>query len=252
MNAENPAPADVAEVASQGRARRRWRWLLAAMLLLLIVLHVPLLRACGRALMAEAPAQGGYDAALILGGDHRLQAAAELVASGQVERIWLIDGRPDYLVVSGILPAGVEVLTDRLTEAGVAFEQIDVLRDPEVDDLPDAVRLLRTHLAAEPEVRLLVICGALSGRHVRFVLNDVLEPQVASRTAILGLPYDRFDVDQWWKSRSGLKQVFSELCSLGFTLAVGTQPQAAPPLVEAEAIEKELRRRFGEAACYER
>jgi hypothetical protein len=124
------------------------------------------------------------------------------------------------------------------------------LGEPEVDDLPDIVRLLKMRLAEESDLRLLVICGALSGRHVRFVLDDVLAPTMASRVAILGLPYDRFDVDQWWRSRSGLKQIFSEICSLGFTLATGTQPRDPPPATDPEAIEAHLRRRFGGAACY--
>jgi hypothetical protein len=251
MNEQNPGSDVAPDAARQVRPSRRWRWFLAAVLLL-VVLHVPLLRASGNALTAKAPPQGDYDAVLILGGDHRLQTAVELIDSGQVERIWLIDGRPDYLVSSRILPASVEVLRDRLSESGVPESRIDILSDPEVDDLPGAVRLLRTRLTAEPDSRLLVICGALSGRHVRFVLDDVLEPEVASRVAILGLPYDRFDLQQWWRSRSGLKQVFSELCSLGFTLAVGTEPQEAPPLVDPEAIEAQLQLRFGEAACYER
>src|SRR5690606_10999953 len=101
----------------------------------------------------------------ILGGDHRLQAAAELVNAGRVERIWLVDGRPDYLVSSGILPADVKVLRDRLTESGVPGDRIEILSDPTLDDLPDAVRLLRSRLTAESESRLLVICGAMSGRH---------------------------------------------------------------------------------------
>jgi hypothetical protein len=251
MNEQNLQPDVAPDAARPVRSRRHRNWLLAAVLLL-IVLHAPLLRLFGQALMAALPPQGEYDAMLILGGDHRLQAAAELIESGQVERIWLIDGRSDYLVSSRILPASVEVLRDRLSESGVPDNRIDILSDPEVDDLPDAVRLLRTRLAADSDSSLLVICGALSGRHVRFVLDDILEPQVASRIAILGLPYDRFDMQQWWRSRSGLKQVFSELCSLGFTLAVGTEPQEPLPLVDPQAIEAQLQLRFGEAACYER
>jgi hypothetical protein len=249
MDAQNSKPKGVSD-AAEPVTHHRWWWLAAATLLLIVV-HAPVLRTCGRALLAEAAPQEDYDATLILGGDHRLQRAAELVAAGQVEQIWLIDGRHDYLVTAGILPASAEVLRNRLLELGVADAQIEVLRDPEVDDLPDAVRLLRTHLGPEPDFRLLVICSALSGRHVRFVLDEVLDPQVAARVAILGLPDDRFNVDQWWKSRSGLKEVFREVCSLGFTLAVGTKPLAPPPRVDAGAIERQLRRRFGDAACYE-
>lgn len=220
-----------------------------ALLLALAVFHAPLLRVIGETLIAE-PAAGEFDAVLILGGDHRLQAAVELVDAGRAGEIWLIEGRPDYVVSAGILPADAVLLRERLSELGVPASQIEVLSDPDVDDLPDAVRLLGARLGEAPESRLLIICGAMSGRHVQYVLDDVLEPPIAARVDILGMPYDRFEMQQWWRSRSGLKQVFGELCALGFTLGVGTEPQEPPPPVDPDAIEAELRRRFGEAACY--
>lgn len=237
-----------APVTARGR---RGRWVVAAALLLLVAFHAPLLRQVGEGLMTEPPA-GKFDAVLILSGDHRLQAAVDLLESGRVGQIWLMEGRPDYVVAAGILPSEVESVRDRLAEMGVPGSQIEILGDLEVDDLPDAVRLLGARLETQPDLRLMIICGALSGRHVQYVLQDVLEPDAADRISILGLPYDRFPMQRWWRSRSGLKQVFNELCALGFTLVAGTEPQAPPPLVGPEAIEEELQQRFGEAACYGR
>lgn len=250
MSERQPPSVDKPQPAPQRRSRRRWRYIVAATLLL-ILLHGPLLRAVGRALMSEA-ARGEFDAVVLLGGDHRLQMAVEMIDSQRVRQVWLLEGRPDFLVTAGILPSDVEVMADRLIESGVAEDRIVTLSDPEVDDLPDAVRLLGRTLAGKPDVRLVVSCGALSGRHVRFVLDDVLDSGISSRVAVLGLPYDRFNLQQWWRSRSGLKQVFSELCTLGFTLVVGTEPREPPPLVDPQAIEAHLRQRYGEAACYAR
>lgn len=245
-----PALDEVAEVTrSQPRAGIRWwRWLALAGLLA-VLFHDPLLRSLADALRDERPVPP-VEAVVILGGDHRHDVVAALYRRGEVQRVWLVEGRPNYLVATGVLPSGTAIARRELEAAGVPAERMDLIGD-DVTDFCDTARVLESTLSKQVTGDVLLICNGLDGRHVRFVVEDVLSPELAKRVHILGLPYDDFDMQAWWKSRTGLKQVFGQCCAFGFTLVWGTKPRPAAARPDPDAMERELAGLLTGTSCYE-
>jgi hypothetical protein len=228
--------------------RRRRCWVL--LFLLLAAFHAPILRLAAWQLTADA-AVGTHEVALVLSGDHRLQTAAELYSTERVKAVWLIKEPPDYLVTEGIVPSPAEVSVRELAALGIPHGQIEVLAGRTSRELADVVRLLKTRMETSPQTRVLAICGRLEGRHVRLVLDRVLEERLAAQVTVMGIPHDEIDLRNWWRSRKAIKLVFSNFCELGITAIAGIAPDPPRPLVDPDQLERELVRQFGEAACYE-
>jgi hypothetical protein len=204
-----PPGAEPESTDETGRPVRRRRWRsLGAVLLLALVFHVPLLRSVGRALMVQEP-DGKFDAVVVLGGDHRMDVVEEMMTADQVHEIWMIEGYPSYLVTAEILPRPIEVATAELTDAGISPERLVAIREDEAVGMADFARVVAARIRQAPDTRLLIVCGAFDARYVQWVFDDVLGGRFAGQFSVLGLPYDDFDTNQWWRSRSGLKQVFN-------------------------------------------
>jgi len=235
---------------SQGR-KFRWRRWIAGSALALLLLHVPLLRFVGRCFTAAPPPEGPFDAVVILSGDHRIHRVAQLDAADRINQIWTVESPANYLVREGILADRMSAEVDELVAVGVAPERIEPIGDLPARELSDVARSIQRRLRKSPELQVLVVCASLQGRHVRYVLDAVLTPEQAGQVSILGLPYDEFDAENWWQSRAGLKQIFTQACEMGFTLVTGTAPSTAGDEIDPNAIEADLQDRFGSSACYE-
>lgn len=245
--------ADAGDRKTSSPSSRRWkRWLVAALLVAAGLFHVPLLRAVGgffSASAAEGP-PGPYAAAVIFSGDHRLEVVAQLYSEGQVGEVWLWEAPEGYPVTAGILPPAHETTVAFLTNAGVPAAQIKTIAT-EVTGVGDVARAVRQRGAEDPAAMVVLVCGAIEGRHIKLVFDEVLEDPLRSHYAIRGLPADEFDVASWWRHRRGWKEVFGQLCQIGWTVLVGTGPHEIAVQVDPDVIEQEIRDQSGGAPCLE-
>ena len=216
--------------------------------MVLLVTHAWWLKAFGEFLVLEKPFSRA-DAALVLGGDHRLQRATELLATEVVSQIWLVEQEPRYPVEAGILPAPHDIESEQLKTLGVSAEQIRVL-EGQADEYEHVAEILADHLSNRPDVRVVIVCERLHGRNVRTVFSEVMGSQMVDRIDVLGLPADEFNERNWWRSRTGWKSTFTAVTDLMFTYFVGVQPGQARPEFDVDTYEGELVSRFAEASCH--
>jgi len=229
--------------------RRRWsRWLVFGAFLLALTTHGWWLSGIGRFLVAEEPISRA-DVVLVIGGDHRLHRAAELIADETVSQIWLIEQDPRYAVSAGILPATHVVAVEQLTEMGVPESQIRVLAGA-MREIDDAARIVEAELQRSPQTTVLVLCNRLHGRNVRLVFSKLLDDSQTAQIRVLGIRADEFDERNWWRSRTGWKETFTSVADLLFTMVVGIEPVRGPQEWSPDAYEQRLVSEFGEAACH--
>ncbi len=238
-------------------AKRSWRLTRGRAMLCLVVLavvsHPWWLRAFGEFLVAERPLPPA-DVAIVLGGDHRLQRAAALFDERAVSEIWLLERRASYAVSVGILPPKDAVETEQLRQRGIPDGKIRVLSGS-MRDVDDAARMIARALRDSPETRAIVLCDRLNGRNVRMVFASVpgqplVSRGVDSRVGVLGMPNDRFDEGDWWKSRAGWKGVFNSACQLVFTMVRGADAKREPFAWDADDYERRFVSTHGEAGCH--
>ncbi len=215
--------------------------------LLAVVAHPWWLRAIGEFLVAEQPLPPA-DVAIVLGGDHRLQRAAALFDEGVISEIWLLERQASYAVSAGILPPNNVVEAEQLAQMGVPLEKVRVLRGG-MRDVDDAARMISQALRDSPETRAIVLCDRLHGRNLRMVLASVAGEPPGPHVAVLGMPNDRFDESNWWRSRAGWKGVFNAGCQLVFTMVRGVDTERDPFSWDADDFERQFLSAYGEAGC---
>lgn len=230
--------------------RRRWkRWTLLAMLIVAMS-HSWWLGAFGEFLVSEAPLSQA-DVALVLGGDHRLQKAADLLASGAVSEIWLIEREPTYAIEAGILPSDHEVALEELETHGVPVREIHVLSG-QANEYDQAAKIVAQELNGRPQTRMIVLCHRLHGRNVRIIFGSVMENAQADEIQVLPLPADEFNEHHWWRSRTGWKEFFTAASDLMVTLMVGIEPNDSHPPFDPDDYERKIISRYGETACHDK
>lgn len=225
-----------------------FRRFLLGLVLVLLASHVWWLRALGAYLIAEEPVSRA-DAAVVLGGDHRLQRAAELFHNGAVEEIWVLEREPSYAVTAGILRPNHGVEMEELVGLGVPADRMRLLTGG-MRDIDDAARRIAAAAGESPQRRVVILCERLSSRNVRLVTNRVLPKTTESRIQVLGLPADEFDELCWWRSRTGWKETFNAVSQLLFTAVCGVQKEAEPFEWDPDAYEQSMISKYRGAACH--
>ncbi len=230
------------------RSPRPWRWkTLLCALLLVVMTHPWWLRAIGEFLVAEKPVPTA-DVAIVLGGDHRLQRATELLTTGMVSQVWLVEREPSYAEEAGILPTSHALELRELISLGAQESQIRVLNG-RAKEYDDAAHIVADELRQSPDTTVIILCHRPHGRNVRLVFSELLGKSLASHFTVLGLPDDEFDEQNWWRSRSGWKETFTAISDLAFTLVIGVEQPQGRAEWDPDAYERQLVSEYGESAC---
>ncbi|MGD9855313.1 MAG: hypothetical protein AB7U20_10235 [Planctomycetaceae bacterium] len=205
------------------------------------------LRAIGGFLAAESPLRKA-DAAVVLGGDHRLQRAAEFWKDGTVSEIWLLEREPSYAVSAGILPPAHAVEVEELKSLGVPDARIRVLQGA-LRDVDDAARIISGEVRRSPDQRLLVLCHRPQCRNLRLVLDLVLGRSSGSQVGVRGVPADAFHEGNWWKSRTGWKDTFNATCELLFTMLHGVDVKRTQTPWNPDDFERQFVLKYEGSGC---
>jgi hypothetical protein len=182
----------------------------AALLMLAIVLHVPLLRLGAGVLIADDPL-AAPSVVLLAGGDRCLDVARELYgAHASVRSVLVWQSLPGRLELLGVRPLAEETVRDELIARGVAPESIELL-----ELTPDArleqIERLDGWLTEHPEHRVLILCDRFSSRLWRLRLDRGLSRANRGRVGLRALPDRRYDETNWWRSREGIKAWFGSV-----------------------------------------
>ena len=178
----------------------------AAVVLLAVVLHVPLLRLAAGLLIAE-DAPTTPRTMLIAGGDRCFDVASELYTGGEVQSVLLCQSLPERLELIGIRRSGAEIARDELIARNVSPESITLLQITPDAGL-DPVERLDQWLAEHPEDQVVILCSRFSSRLWRLRLDHGLSEPNRVRTGLRALPDRRFDETNWWRSKDGIKAWF--------------------------------------------
>lgn len=229
---EPPGPA-----ASHRTPRRHWRWAVIGLLALGLSAHAPILRGLARALIADDPAQSAAWV-LVLHGDYRFDRAAELYHRGTASRILVINRPATRLVRLGVVPSKKEQCLRELRRRGVSPNAVTAL--PGDDQTPwHVAHALQAWLAEQPRTRVLVLCDRFKSGNLRFIVSRVMQTGESERVAFRGLPDQRYDETNWWRSRAGVRAFTGAAFELAYDCLHGEDAGPAGE-VDLDRFEREL------------
>ncbi|MCA9111285.1 MAG: hypothetical protein KDA52_15135 [Planctomycetaceae bacterium] len=235
-------------VPSSSRRKRRFGRILLGLFVVGVVTHPWWLRGIGEFLVAEQP-KSDAEVVLVLGGDHRLQEAAELIRDQTVSEVWLVELDPTYAVLAGILPADHIVASNQLVSMDVQPSQIRILNG-RAREYDDAAYVLAKELPEFPETNVLILYERQDGRNVQSVFSELLNESQFRHLSFLGLPDDEYNETNWWRSRTGWKETFTAISDLAYTLVVGVERHEDRESWDPDAYERKLISQFGGAPCH--
>jgi hypothetical protein len=194
---------------------------MAVMLLIVAVglLYRPVLRTAAGALVVDDPWNGSGDV-LIIDGDRCYERAAEILRRSASSRALLIERRPERVVRMGIVRSTGDVGRRELAREGIKESSIDVAPGQAGSDW-QLVRILGRWLADHHDTHVVVLCRRFSGRVLQRLVDHLLEPSIAARVHVRGLPDEFENETNWWTTRNGIKCVFGAYLRYGYTIAFG-------------------------------
>ncbi len=228
--AQNSASTEAAASGEcqRGRRRTRWRRLLVVLALLAVVVwfHKSILRAVARGLIVDSR-RTHFDYLWIRSsdgiradGDFCYDRAVGLYSGNRCQGILVSQPCPSRLVQTEVVPCFETVARRELVGRGVPEEAILVL-DGQSEDLWQDAGRIGSWLEDHADTRVLLVCERLESRRCRFVLDAVLGPERSARVGILGLPDEQYDETNWWKCRSGCKDLFYGYVGLAYSWWMG-------------------------------
>jgi hypothetical protein len=194
--------------------RSRLLWAVVA-LGAVAVFHPGILRSCAWLLIVDRR-DTAVERLVIAGGDGRFDVAAAWVREDPQRRIVLIQGRPERVVELGILPAGEAVARRELAKRQVPEERIELISVGDRKD-GDPLCLLAAWMEEHPDLRTAVLCERFASRGLRLRIDAAATRAVAGRIDTWALPDRRYDEHNWWRSRTGVRQLVLNSIALAYT-----------------------------------
>ncbi|HVX14216.1 MAG TPA: hypothetical protein VHC22_23720 [Pirellulales bacterium] len=229
-----PAPPS----AEKRTRHRRWRWGIIGLFGLVAAAHAPILRGLARALIIDDPAPSA-GCVLVLDVDCRFDRAAEMYHSGTASRILVIDRPATRLVRLGVVSSVREQSLRELSRRDVSSR--DVILLPGSDKTPwHIAHALQAWLLEHPTEHVLVLCRRFSGRNLRFVASNVMQPGEVQRLAFRDMPDHRYSETNWWLNRAGVRALTGALCNLVYDALHGEDTATANEF-DPDEYERELR-----------
>jgi hypothetical protein len=222
-------------------SRSRLLWAVVA-LGAVAVLHPGILRGCAWLVIVDQR-DAAVDRLVIDGGDGRFDVAAAWVREDPQRRILLIPGRPERVMELGILPSAEAVARRELAKRQVPETGIELIPGSDRRDA-DSIGLLAAWLKEHPKLRAAVLCERFSSRGLRLRIDAAATGDVAGRIDIWALPDRRYDEQNWWRTRTGIRQLVLNSIALAYTWRQNGSDQA-PDTLNVEQYEALVERRMG-------
>ena len=184
--------------------RRGCAVLVVAAVVCLFLCRRPLLEAAAGILIVDQT-PGDVDYVLVQGGHDCYDEAASLHHEVPSRRILLLAPRPGRLQRLGILSTFEDDGQRALEARGVPRDAVEVIAW-KPGDPPIPTDRLGVWMEAHPQGRILLLCDRFGSRCQRRALDSRLEPDLAARIAVRGMPDRRYDETNWWQSRRGAKE----------------------------------------------
>lgn len=205
------------------------RLLLRATALSALLLVLLLLAGCpyaGRFLIVDQPI-GKADVIVVLAGSdvERWLEAVDLYREGYAPVILMspgfVDPLGDQLRARGIrFPREIDIHTDAMVQLGVPSNAIEIMPHG-YDNTADEAAGVRTIAQPRGWRRILVVTSKYHTRRSRFAFARELEG-TGIDVQVRGSRHDRSRPDGWWRHRSDLRYVVSELQKLvAYRLGLG-------------------------------
>lgn len=160
---------------------------------------------------------------LILPGDEtrRSLTAAGLVRIGLAQDVLIPENPESADVKDGITLPTAQISRRILRHAGIADDQILLLRSQSRTTFDDA-RALADFLR-DREPRVTVVTSAFHTRRASFVFRKVFGTD-ANRIRVVSAPNPGFDNSNWWHRREGLRLILTEYLKLAYYFVRYTHP----------------------------
>ena len=211
------------------RVARAWRLVVRAGLIILLLVSLAALAGCpyaGAYLIVEQPLHKA-DAIVVLAGSQveRWLEAADLHREGLAPSILMspgyVDPLGDELRARGIrLPREIDVHRDAMVQLGVPVTAIDIMPHG-YDNTADEAAGVRAIAQPRGWKRLIVVTSKYHTRRALFAFERELRG-TGIEVQVKGSRHDRAKPDGWWRHRSDLRFVVSELQKLAaYRLGLG-------------------------------
>lgn len=181
---------------------------------------------CGvaRLIIVDEPSEAA-NYLLLLGGDHCQEQAVQFYQDGAAHQVLLIERRPTRLHRMGIFPSFTERMHRELASRRVPERSITVLGGDVCNDW-DAARCLGEWVSGRPQVQVRVLCDRFASRRIRFILDCVLERDVAAQVQVQGLPSRNYDESNWWHDKEGTVHLFNSWVGFAYCWSFGPDSEA--------------------------
>lgn len=230
----------------RGRQRLHRPAILLVVLACVCLCHRPVLRAVAGLLIVDQhptaidiiwiQSENGLNCDGARGYDH----AASLYHEDTSRGVILTRPYPNRLVRTGVVPTFEEISRCELAARGVPEEAVTVLDGTAQNPWQEA-RNLGTWLEEHADADVLLLCDRFGSRRWQFILNTVLGQHRADAVKILALPDGGYDETNWWKSRSGVKDLFYRYVALVYAWCrITDTPERSP--WDPDKYERILRR----------
>jgi len=204
-----------------------WIGLASSVLVCLWLARGPLLRGLASGLIVEDDLP--EKAAVWLGeGEGSLDIAALFYQEGLTRAVLVTRPEPDRLVQIGILPSWETLVQDQLARRGVPRRTLQFLGSHCRSEW-DSARAFGAWFAQHSELRVIVLCSRFNSRERLVVLTQILGSEAVARIHLMALADRRYDENNWWKTRAGVKDFFHGWLGLLYARLLGEPPRRAEP-----------------------
>jgi len=144
-----------------------------------------------------------------------LETAAELVRSGRVQRIVIVNDSWHRVVQLHIVPSLEEMARQRFARCDVPPAAVAAIAGSGVTFRENA-RDIGRFLTAAGCPRAVYVAPEMRSRYVRHVANMMLEPAAAAALRVVAVPHRKVDGRCWWLSAAGWRGMVDSYFRLWF------------------------------------
>jgi hypothetical protein len=212
--------------AAPNPRRRRWRRRLAVLAVLLglvVLFHVPLLRHLGEFLVHDEPLAAAD--ALIVHGAGDVRQIERLYKDGWVKKVVLIEDSSSRLARYNVIPTEESTLRRALAARSLPDTMLTVQAGRFKTNW-DRARYLKDWLEQHPAARVIVLADEFDSREAEYVYRSVLGPE-AGRVIWHAVRDVRYDPSNWWHKRQGVVHVTNCYVALVHAYLAGEPPSPA-------------------------
>jgi hypothetical protein len=152
----------------------------------------------------------------IADGDRCFDHAAQLYRNRPSTRIILVAKFRQRIVQIGVQPPPELISRRELASRGVPPEAVIVIPGSAQNAWEEA-QLVASWMASRSGAEVLLLCDQFGSRLERRIVDSVMDASGTKHIHIQPLPNRRFDENDWWRNRDGVKHVGLSFLGLIYT-----------------------------------